>query len=63
MDPKELRKFAAECLDIARSMEPEEAARLRQLAREMLDAADGASGGKQQPDVGPEPENGSKQPH
>jgi hypothetical protein len=63
MDPKELRKFAAECLDIARSMEPEESARLRQLAREMLDAADGGSGGPQQPDVGPEPENGSKQPH
>ena len=40
MDPRELRKFAAECLDMARKAVPEEAARLREMAREMLDAAE-----------------------
>ena len=40
MDPKELRKFAAECLDMARTAAPEGAARLREMAREMLDAAE-----------------------
>ena len=38
MDPKELRKFATECLQLALSAgSAEEAARLRTMAREMLD--------------------------
>ena len=41
MDPRELRKFAAECLQIALTAEPDGAATLRQMAKEMLDMAGG----------------------
>jgi hypothetical protein len=49
MDPRELRKFAAECLQLATTAsDPERAAQLRTMAREMLDLAGGSPGSTQQ---------------
>jgi hypothetical protein len=49
MDPRELRKFAAECLQLAATAsDPERAVQLRTMAREMLDLAGGSSGSTQQ---------------
>ena len=59
MDPKELRKFAAECLQLALSASsPEEAARLRTMAREMLDQAGDGQPSQQQQQIQPEKKDG-----
>ena len=58
MDPKELRKFAAECLQLAATArDPDRATQLRTMAREMLDMADGSGGTtQQQQQIQPKPE-------
>ena len=42
MDTKEVRKFAAECLLLAKTATTaEDAVKLREMAREMIEVADG----------------------
>jgi hypothetical protein len=54
MDPRELRKFAAECLQLALSAStPERAGELRTMAREMLDLAGGDQPAQQQQQIQP----------
>jgi hypothetical protein len=58
MDPKELRKFAAECLQMALSASPEEATRLRTMAREMMDMAGDGQPSQQQQQIQPKKQQG-----
>jgi hypothetical protein len=60
MDPKELRKFAAECLDMARKAAPDEATKLRAMARDMLDVAAGGADEQQHPSSVSAIKNGPK---
>jgi hypothetical protein len=54
----ELRKFAAECMQLALTATAERAAELRNMAQEMLDLADGSEqpATQQQQQIQPKPE-------